>query len=95
MKQFYVYILCDRPYGYLYTGVTSNLVQRIHQHKSKVMPGHTQQKNIGQLVYFEIHETAETAILAEKKIKKWKRQWKFNLIEHNNPHWNDLYAQLT
>lgn len=49
MKQFYVYILCDRPYGYLYTGVTSNLVQRIHQHKSKVMAGHTQQKNIGHL----------------------------------------------
>ena len=94
MKQFYVYILCDRPFGSLYVGVTSNLVKRVYQHKSKTIAGYTKAKNISKLVYFEIHDNGVSAILQEKKIKKWKRDWKFNLISRENPYWDDLNLNL-
>ena len=94
MKKPYVYILASKKGGALYTGVTSNLVARIWQHKNDVVAGHTGKYKIKQLVYFEQHETMETAIIREKQIKKWNRQWKINLIEKSNPGWLDLWNQI-
>ena len=90
-KQFYVYILTSKRNGTLYIGVTSNLPQRIWQHKNNQLDGFSKKYNVKQLVYFEQHDTAESAITREKQIKKWKRAWKLKLIEKNNPQWKDLY----
>jgi putative endonuclease len=90
-KQFYVYILTSKRNGTLYIGVTSNLPQRIHQHKDNQFDGFCQKYNIKKLVYFEPHDTAESAIAREKQIKKWNRAWKLKLVEKNNPQWEDLY----
>jgi len=68
-----------------------NLIKRIYEHKNNLVEGFTQKYNIHHLVWYEIHETAETAISREKQIKAWKRQWKLRLVEENNPEWNDLY----
>ena len=84
-KQFYVYIMASQRNGTLYTGVTSNLVQRIRQHKDNLVEGFTSRYGVKMLVHFEVHETAESAIVREKQIKKWNRAWKLNLIEQNNP----------
>jgi len=84
-KQFYVYILTSKRNGTLYIGVTSNLPQRIWQHKNNQLDGFSKKYNVKQLVYFEQHDTAESAITREKQIKKWKRVWKLKLIEKNNP----------
>jgi putative endonuclease len=91
MKKFYVYILCSKRNGTLYTGVTSNLIKRVYEHKNNLVEGFTRKYNIHQLIWYEIYETAETAINKEKQIKKWKRKWKLELIEENNPEWVDLY----
>jgi len=93
-KQFYVYIMASKRNGTLYTGVTSNLVQRIWQHKHDQVEGFTGRYGVKILVYFEMHETAESAITREKQIKKWNRAWKVNLIEQNNPQWSVLYASV-
>jgi putative endonuclease len=85
-----VYLMASRRYGTLYTGVTSNLMQRLYQHREEVMRGFTSQHSIKMLVWFEQHGTMETAILREKRIKKWNRQWRINLIEADNPDWRDL-----
>lgn len=90
-----VYILASQRNGTLYTGVTSDLVKRIWQHKNKVHEGFTAKYNIQMLVYFEAHETMPAAIQREKQIKKWNRQWKINLIEKENPHWRDLWDDIT
>jgi putative endonuclease len=95
MKRFFVYILASDRNGTLYTGVTSNLVQRIWQHKEKAVPGFTTQYNVGRLVYFAELATAEAAITREKQIKKWNRAWKLRLIEEQNPGWDDLYDVIT
>jgi len=89
-KQFYVYILASKRNGTLYTGVTSNLSQRIWQHKNDQIDGFSKKYNIKQLVFFEKHDTAESAILREKQIKKWNRAWKLNLIKKDNPQWKYL-----
>ena len=89
-KQYYVYILASKKYGTLYTGVTSQLIQRIYQHQEKQVEGFTKQHQIHQLVYYEIHTSIYEAIIREKRIKKWNRQWKINLIEQNNPQWLNL-----
>ena len=81
--------------GTLYTGVTSDLIKRIYEHKNKITGGFTSKHNIKNLVYFEIHETMESAILKEKKIKKWPREYKYNLIEEKNYNWDDLYNKIT
>jgi putative endonuclease len=91
MKKFYVYIICKKRNGTLYTGITSNLIKRIYEHKNNLIEGFSQKYNVHRLVWYEIHETAETAISREKQIKAWKRHWKLRLIEKNNPEWNDLY----
>ncbi|HAT1597455.1 TPA: GIY-YIG nuclease family protein [Legionella pneumophila] len=84
-KQYVVYILASKAYGTLYTGITSNLVQRIYQHKKGLTEGLTKRYNVHRLVYYEIHTDVYEAITREKRIKKWNRQWKINLIEQKNP----------
>ena len=94
MKNFYVYILCSKRNGTLYTGVTSNLVKRVYEHKNKVVESFTKKYAVSCLVWYEIYESAEAAIVREKQIKKWKRAWKLELIEKHNPLWNDLYESI-
>ena len=93
-KQPAVYILASKRYGTLYTGVTSNLIQRVWQHKQDLVQGFTQKYRVHRLVYFEQHATMEAAIMREKQIKKWNRAWKINLIEQENPDWLDLWDAI-
>ena len=93
-KEFYVYILASRRNGTLYTGMTSNLVKRAWQHRNGEMDGFTKKYGVKCLVYYEMHQNAESAIMREKQIKKWNRQWKLRLIEKDNPQWNDLYELI-
>ena len=94
-RQFYVYILASKRNGTLYIGVTSSLVQRVWQHKTKAVPGFTSKYGVDQLVYFEGHGDASSAIQHEKQLKKWRRAWKIELIEARNPAWHDLYGDIT
>lgn len=94
MKHFYTYILASKQNGTLYIGVTSDLIKRIYQHKSNFVEGFTEKHHVHHLVWYEIHESAESAITREKQIKKWKRKWKLRLIESANPDWEDLYSNL-
>ncbi len=91
---FHVYILASKRYGTLYTGMTSNIGQRVFQHKGGLTGGFTKKYAVKMLVYYESHETAESAIKREKQIKEWKRQWKIELIEKSNPDWHDLFDDL-
>jgi len=84
-KYFYVYILCNKKNGTLYTGVTSNLAKRIYEHKNELIEAFTSKYKVHNLVWYETHETALGAIAREKQIKHWKREWKLNLIESINP----------
>jgi putative endonuclease len=93
-KQFCVYILASRKNGTLYIGVTSELAKRVWQHKNKQVDGFTKKYNVDKLVYYEIHENAESAIQREKQIKKWNRRWKLRIIEKANPAWRDLYEDI-
>jgi putative endonuclease len=85
-----VYILVSRKEGTLYTGVTSDLLGRLHSHKQGEVPGFTKRYGVDRLVYFELHPTMGLAITREKQIKKWYRAWKIDLIESANPEWRDL-----
>ena len=89
-----VYLMASQRNGTLYTGVTSSLVKRVWQHKHHVVEGFTSKYGVDSLVWYEIHETMESAIKREKAIKNWQRAWKINLIEATNPHWRDLYGDL-
>ncbi|HVV68644.1 MAG TPA: GIY-YIG nuclease family protein [Gammaproteobacteria bacterium] len=89
-KQYYVYLLANKKYGTLYTGVTSDLAKRIYEHKKGLAQGFTKQYNVHQLVYYEVLLDIYEAITREKQIKKWNRQWKINLIEQDNPQWLNL-----
>jgi putative endonuclease len=93
-KKFFVYLLASKRNGTLYVGVTSNLPGRVWQHRNKIVDGFTAKYRIGSLVYFEVHESSESAIQREKQIKKWNRAWKLRLIEGGNPGWNDLFAEI-
>jgi putative endonuclease len=93
-KAFCGYILASARNGTLYIGVTSNLIQRIWQHKEGIIGGFTKQHDVKQLVWYEQHENAESAIRREKQIKKWKREWKVRLVETDNPYWNDRYSEI-
>ncbi|WP_422409598.1 MULTISPECIES: GIY-YIG nuclease family protein [unclassified Endozoicomonas] len=94
LKQPCVYILASKRNGTLYIGVTSHLIQRIWQHKNNLAPGFTAEYSVHKLVYFEQHETMESAIIREKQLKKWNRQWKIDLIEKENPQWNNLWDNI-
>jgi putative endonuclease len=93
-KQPCVYILTNRRNGTLYVGVTSDLTKRVWEHKNKVVKGFTEKYGLNRLVWYERHETMESAIRKEKAIKFWKRYWKLKAIEEMNPYWRDLYEDL-
>jgi putative endonuclease len=94
MKQPAVYILASRRNGTLYIGVTSNLVQRVWQHKQDLVEGFTKKYQVHTLVYYEQHGDMVTAITREKQLKKWNRAWKIELIEKQNPTWRDLWPDI-
>ena len=89
-----VYIMANEKRGTLYVGVTSNLVQRVWQHKQGVAEGFSLKYGTKSLVYYELHDSMESAIRREKQIKKWRRQWKLDLIFESNPGWNDLWESI-
>ena len=91
---YYVYILASQPNGTLYTGVTSDLVRRVSEHKQNLTPGFTSRYEVKMLVWSEPQDEIEQAILREKRIKRWRRAWKISLIESINPQWRDLYDDL-
>ena len=93
-KYYYVYVLANKPRGTTYVGVTSNLVQRVWQHKQEPVDGFTKRYGLKSLVWYEQHEDVQQAILREKQIKNWNRIWKIELIESGNPEWNDLYETI-
>jgi putative endonuclease len=90
----YVYILASRRHGTLYTGVTSDLVTRVWQHREGVVLGFTKTYRVHRLVYFEAFGSIVDTIEREKRMKKWRRDWKIRLIAEANPHWVDLYDNL-
>jgi putative endonuclease len=93
-KQPCVYILASRPNGTLYIGVTSNLIGRVYQHRQKLIAGFTQRYGISDLVWYEVHQQMESAILREKQLKNWSRVAKKRLIEMGNPTWKDLSPDI-
>ncbi len=94
MKSFYVYILANKRNGTLYVGSTSNLIRRIWEHKNNLVLGFSAKYNIHLLVYYETHGAYIEAARREKRFKNWKRQWKIDLIEQENPEWQDLYEKI-
>jgi putative endonuclease len=93
--KFYVYIITNKPKGVLYIGFTKDLKRRLYQHKNKVHPAtFSARYNLNKLVFFESFETKKEARLREKRVKKWNRDWKIELIEINNPEWKDLYDKI-
>ncbi len=93
-KQPAVYVLASKRNGTLYVGVTSDLIKRVWEHKNNVVKGFTERFSVHQLVWYELHETMESAIRKEKMLKNWKRVWKLELIERSNPNWQDLYETV-
>ena len=94
MQGYFVYIMASQRNGTLYTGVSSDLVKRVWQHKNGVMEGFTAEYGVHRLVYYEAHDSIEAAIAREKRMKRWDRQWKLELIEKNNLQWVDLYDRI-
>ena len=90
----YVYILASRIGGTIYVGSTSDLVRRVFEHRAKAVPGFTKRYGVTHLVYFELCDNLEQAILRERQLKKWNRVWKVRLIEERNPNWDDLYPAI-
>jgi len=93
-KKFCVYMLASKRNGTLYVGVTSNLTQRTWQHKEGFVDGFAKKHEVKMLVWYELHESAISAITREKQIEKWRRDWKVEAIEVANPYWNDLYPEI-
>jgi putative endonuclease len=94
-KNYYVYILASKRNGTLYIGVTQDLLKRVDLHKKELLDGFTKKYNVNILVHYEVYQDIKDAILREKRLKKWKREWKIKLIEEKNPNWEDLYYKLT
>jgi putative endonuclease len=94
MKTFCVYMMASKKNGTLYIGVTNDLVRRVWEHKHNIIQGFTQKYNIHKLVWFEATSDINAAIVREKRMKKWRRQWKIDLIEKENPEWVDLYDEI-
>ena len=93
-KQPCVYILASKKVGTLYIGITSDLIKRVWEHKNQITGGFSKKYGVHDLVWFEIHGTMESAIAREKTLKRWRRQWKLELINRGNPDWRDLYGDL-
>ncbi|UTA56101.1 GIY-YIG nuclease family protein [Lysobacter soli] len=89
-----VYLLASNRNGTLYLGVTSDPIKRIWQHREHVVDGFSDRYDVTRLVWFEVHDTMESAIMREKRIKKWNRDWKIRLIDEMNPSWRDLWPEL-
>ncbi len=94
MKQYYVYILASKKNGTLYIGVTNNLLKRVYEHKNNLIEGFTKKYSVHNLVYYEVYSNIYDAIAREKRMKKWKRKWKIELIEKSNPQWMDLFCDM-
>jgi len=94
MKLYYVYILASQRNGTLYIGITNDLKRRVFEHKVGLIEGFTKAYKVNQLVYFEQTSDVRSAIEREKRLKEWKRQWKIELVEKENPAWIDLYDSL-
>ena len=94
MKSYYVYILASKRNGTLYIGVTNDLIKRVYEHKNDFIEGFTKKYQVHQLVYYETTSEIISALQREKQLKKWKRAWKIELIEKNNPQWKDLYETI-
>jgi putative endonuclease len=94
MKQPAVYISASKRKGTLYIGVTSDLIKRTWEHKNGIVEGFKKKYNVHQLVYYELHDRMDVAIIRERQLKKWNRAWKIRLIEGSNPKWNDLYENI-
>jgi putative endonuclease len=94
MRNYYVYILASKRNGTLYISFTNDLVRRVYEHKNNIVKGFTQKYRVHHLVYFEQYHDVYEAIYREKQLKKWDRKWKLELIEKENPEWNDLYDEL-
>ena len=92
---YFVYTLASQRNGTLYVGVTNDLIQRVSEHREGLVPGFTKRYDIKRLVYFEEHGDIHEAIRREKRLKRWRRQWKLDLIESRNPQWQDLWIELT
>ena len=90
LKSYYVYILTNKTNNVLYIGVTNDLERRVYEHKNKLVEGFTAKYNLSKLVYFKETGSIESAILREKQLKRWHRDWKINLIKEKNPEFNDL-----
>ena len=93
-KDFWVYIVASRPRGVLYVGMTSDLAGRAWEHRDRVLDGFTKRYWAGRLVYFERHEDARIAAKRERAMKRWRRDWKIELIEKHNPTWRDLFDDV-
>ena len=93
MKEYFVYILSNFTNSTLYVGMTNNLRRRLYEHKNKLNPGFTEKYNVHKLVYYEKTTDVKAAIQREKRLKKWNREWKLELIKKNNPNLNDLSEQ--
>ncbi len=94
MKLYYIYILASNRNGTLYIGVTNDLIRRVYEHKNDIIDGFTEKYKVHMLVYYELANDIYSAIQREKRIKKWERKWKMELIEKMNPDWHDLYEDL-
>lgn len=94
MKLYFVYILASKRNGTLYIGVTSDLIKRVYQHKISFYVGFTSKYKVNKLVYFEDYYKIDDAIIREKRLKKWKREWKLELINNFNKEWSDLYYDI-
>ena len=94
MKQYYVYILANKRNGTLYTGITSDIIRRVWEHKTPSLLSFTSKYKVSRLVYYEMHNDVMEAIKREKNIQSWQRMWKLRLIEEGNPNWDDLYEKI-
>jgi putative endonuclease len=93
-NHYYVYILASKRNGTLYIGVTSDLIKRVHEHKSDLVAGFTKKHGVHHLVYYETVDDVDSALAREEQLKKWNRAWKVELIEKVNHDWRDLYSDL-
>ena len=94
MKKGFIYMMTNKQYGVLYIGITSDIVKRVYEHKNSYVDGFTKQYNLNILVYYEVYDEIEEAIKREKQLKNWHREWKVELVNKQNPNWEDLYESI-